>query len=601
MSRIRLTSLVTFSMLIGAAVCAPASQAAETMEQVLQYGENVGDTRVGQVTSVSQLTDVKPTDWAFQALQSLVERYGCIVGYPDRTYRGNRALTRYEFAAGLNSCMDRVNELIAASTNDLAKKEDVEALRKLQQEFADELAEIRGKVDSLESRTDKLEKQQFSTTTKLNAEVILGVAGALGDDRAINSDQQRVINAATTPAARLTAETAAYGTGPRKVQENTIFGDRVRLSLDTSFTGKDRLRTRLQARNLTSFSSGTPTGLPTGAASNAGGVTGTAMTRLGFDGDNSNAVELNRLEYRFPLTPLTTVYIGGGNNDGLEFNDAIPTLSPTESSGSGAISRFGRFNPIFRANSGSGIIVNHKLGKEFTVGDKVTISAGYLVPSTVANNPADKNGLFDGTHTLLAQIALKPMPNLGVAFTYANSYYTSGSGISGGTGTAFANNPFAGAATSANAYGIQAELGLGKTMNLSGWAGYTKATSRESIATVTGQGTALNRAVNADDDATIWNWSVAATFPDVFKEGNLAGIIFGMPPRVTESDFGPSIGTTTNRRRDRDVSYHLEGFYRWRLTDKVAITPGLLVIFNPEGNKANDTIYVGTLRTTITF
>jgi S-layer homology domain len=68
------------------------------------------DEPISQVTSVSQLTDVKPTDWAFQALQSLVERYGCIAGYPDKTYRGNRAITRYEFAAGLNSCMDRVYE-----------------------------------------------------------------------------------------------------------------------------------------------------------------------------------------------------------------------------------------------------------------------------------------------------------------------------------------------------------------------------------------------------------------------------------------------------------------------------------------------------------
>jgi hypothetical protein len=54
------------------------------------------------VTSVSQLTDVRPTDWAFTALQSLVERYGCIAGYPDRTYRGNQATSRYEFASGIN-------------------------------------------------------------------------------------------------------------------------------------------------------------------------------------------------------------------------------------------------------------------------------------------------------------------------------------------------------------------------------------------------------------------------------------------------------------------------------------------------------------------
>jgi hypothetical protein len=117
---------------------------------------------------------VRPTDWAFQALQSLVERYGCIAGYPDRTYRGNRALTRYEFAAGLNACLDRVNELIAAATADLVKKEDLATLQKLQQDFATELATIRGRVDALEARTGTLERQQFSTTTKLQGEVIFG-------------------------------------------------------------------------------------------------------------------------------------------------------------------------------------------------------------------------------------------------------------------------------------------------------------------------------------------------------------------------------------------------------------------------------------------
>lgn len=97
---------------------------------------------IAQVTSVSQLSDVQPTDWAFQALQSLVERYGCIAGYPDGTYRGNRALTRYEFAAGLNACLDRVNELIATATDQIGQ-EDLATLQKLQQEFADELATLR--------------------------------------------------------------------------------------------------------------------------------------------------------------------------------------------------------------------------------------------------------------------------------------------------------------------------------------------------------------------------------------------------------------------------------------------------------------------------
>ncbi len=81
---------------------------------------------------------MQPTDWAFQALQSLVEHYGCIAGYPDGTFQGNRALTRYEFAAGLNACLNRVNELIATATTDIATHNDLATLQKLQTEFVTE-------------------------------------------------------------------------------------------------------------------------------------------------------------------------------------------------------------------------------------------------------------------------------------------------------------------------------------------------------------------------------------------------------------------------------------------------------------------------------
>ncbi len=130
---------------------------------------------MAQVTLVSQLSDVQPTDWAFQALQSLVERYGCIAGYPKGTFRGNRALTRYEFAAGLNACLDRVNELIATATTDISTRNDLTTLQKLQAEFAAELATMRGRVDSLAVQTATLEANQFSTTTKLDGEAIFAV------------------------------------------------------------------------------------------------------------------------------------------------------------------------------------------------------------------------------------------------------------------------------------------------------------------------------------------------------------------------------------------------------------------------------------------
>jgi hypothetical protein len=219
---------------------------------------------MAQVTSVSQLSDVRPTDWAFQALQSLVERYGCIAGYPDRTYRGNRAMTRYEFAAGLNACMDRVNELIAAATADMASKEDLATLQKLQEEFAAELATLRGRVDGVEAKVATLEKQQFSTTTKLSGEAIFSLG-------------------------------AAYGGAPTGRDANWTFNDRVRLNLVTSFTGKDTLITGLQAYNFGASNYATSLGLADPVLGSSSNV------RLGY-------------EAQFPTVDPTTLTARGGNN-----------------------------------------------------------------------------------------------------------------------------------------------------------------------------------------------------------------------------------------------------------------------------------------------
>jgi Carbohydrate-selective porin, OprB family./S-layer homology domain. len=151
-----------------------------TVNPLLDKKTSEDNTSIDQVTSVSQLSDVKPTDWAFQALQSLVERYGCIAGYPDGTYRGNRAMTRYEFAAGLNACLDKVRELITAGTTNLITKEDLGIVQRLQEEFAAELATLRGRVDTLEARSAELEANQFSTTTKLSGQVLTYLGDAFG-------------------------------------------------------------------------------------------------------------------------------------------------------------------------------------------------------------------------------------------------------------------------------------------------------------------------------------------------------------------------------------------------------------------------------------
>lgn len=547
--------LLTATLVVSTRVQAaqPNTPAGET--SVSQLSNPAANNTLAQVTSVSQLSDVQPTDWAFQALQSLVERYGCIAGYPDGTYRGNRALTRYEFAAGLNACLDRVNELIATATADGVTREDLATLQRLQEEFSAELATLRGRVDSLEAQTAELEANQFSTTTKLTGEVIAAVSDVFGgDNRAVLSGQPDT------------------STGENNI--NTVLADRARLNFDTSFTGKDLLRTRLQARNITPF---TRTGTP-----GAVGDTGTAMTRLGFDGDEANDVQLDDFFYRFPLTEFAEVKV---DFDASEFNDNVYTFNPAfESSGRGAISRFGRFNPIYRQGAnGSGLTVN------LNPQGKVGLSLAYLAPNS--NDPGNSFGLFNGDYAALAQLAFRPSDSLNIGLTYAHAYdnaatstisTSNGIGVSGGTGSVFANNPFNGAATSSNHYGVEANLKLGDKLTLGGWGGLTYAIAEE------GPG-ALNRGSSAE----IWNWAATLAFQDFGKEGSVLGLIFGQPPRAGSNDFAG--------RRDTDTSYHLEGLYRFPITDNIEVTPGVLVIFNPEHNNDNDTVYVGTLRTTFRF
>jgi hypothetical protein len=125
-------------------------------------------------TSVEQLSDVVPTDWAYQALRNLVEQYGCLEGYPDGTFRGNRPLTRFEFAAGLSACMNTIAALTAA---DPVTEEDLQALRRLQEEFATELALLAAQVTDLEAQTAEQQANAFSTTTKLRGEVVSLIPG----------------------------------------------------------------------------------------------------------------------------------------------------------------------------------------------------------------------------------------------------------------------------------------------------------------------------------------------------------------------------------------------------------------------------------------
>jgi len=528
-----------------------------TISSETQLNAIANDPIAQNVTSVSQLSDVRPTDWAFTALQSLVERYGCIAGYPDRTFRGKQATSRYEFAAGLNACLDKINEIISAGLADKVSKEDLATLQKLQEEFAAELATLRGRVDALDAKTTKLEAQQFSTTTKLSGEAIFSVSGATG------------------------ANPNNGGTNT-----NIVFNNRVRLNLLTSFSGKDLLITGLQATNINSLAAPLGYADPLGSSSNV--RLGFENQFLNFNPSNSNtsaanSVNLYKLLYIFPVADKLTMFAGSN----AEVSDAFPAISPFASEGQGSISRFGQgLNAATRVSGGtSGTGLAAAVGFIWTPSDKVDFRALYgSVNSAIATNSPTTllgAGFFGGSTVAAAQLTLKPTSNLDIGLNYANSYHQINIL---GTGLASADIGAINGGVLADPIKLNS---IGSTLT---WRITPKIAFNLSGAWIFANLTGVNAST------TFTSWMTGFHFSDVFKEGNTAGILFGQP--LARNAVG---GIATIPAGATATPYHLEGYFNFKLSNNISITPGVFFVFNPEGINNAPTATVGVVRTTFTF
>ncbi|OUL27054.1 hypothetical protein BV378_10235 [Nostoc sp. RF31YmG] len=529
------------------AQAAPASDDAKVLDQVTRYSKEGNNNTQAQVTSVSQFSDVQPTDWAFQALQSLVERYGCIAGYPNGTYRGNRALTRYEFAAGLNACLDRVNELIATATADLVTKQDLATLQRLQEEFSAELATLRGRVDSLEARTAELEAHQFSTTTKLVGEAIFAVSDAFG--------------------------------GNTGNVNNTVFQDRVRIGLETSFTGRDKLTTRLAAGNASAFDIRNQNNLSVDTRE------GTQTYQVGSTGNNS--VRIDRLTYEAPIGPAQ-VYIaaaGGRHHQYAAVNN--PYFHDGDDGGNGALSTFAAESPIYRIGGGSGIALNIPFSSGGSIFKPSSITLGYL--ASEANNPGAGAGLLNGNYSALGQLNFAVGDRLALAATYVHAYNGTGSSLfdSGITGVN-GDSPIGGvvgtrqanlltAAANSNSYGVSAAFRPSDKLSISGFVSYHD----------------VNQ-VGAGNDYEAWSYGGGIALPDFGKKGNVLGIFAGAEPYARGRVIP---GVTTGNT----LPIHVEGFYKYRVSDNISVTPGVIWLRAPGQNDAEENAFIGTLRTTFTF
>jgi hypothetical protein len=506
---------------------------------------------MAQVNSVSQLSDVQPTDWAFQALQNLVERYGCIAGYPNGTFRGDRAMTRYEFAAGLNACLERITQLIAPDTTNFATKEDFATLQRLQQEFAAELTTLRGRVDALETRTAQLEAKQFSTTTTLSGSASFVIRDSFGGENVINTSKPSDIIDANA---------------------NTVLNYGLNLDFLTSFFGQDSLRIRLKASNSTSLISPEPLD-PVGSDEglldedryrddgifDEGDISGDDDDDDGQpDSDpNPNSVGLSLLDYRFPVgnNAAVNIFAAGGRH-------SLYARRITEY----------RSSPIYGiGGNGAGI------GLTYNISDAFQVDLGYIARSS--NNPDAGAGLFNGNYSALGQLVFQPSDRFELGLTYVHGFTRTGNLNLPAAGGYLGNLVTASDGIESDSYGIEASYRVSERFIIGGWVSFTHA-----------------RLVNLGE-AEIWNYAVTLGFLDLGKEGNLGILTVGVEPTLK----GLEINNSSVGIPSRDENLYVEASYKYALTDNISMTTGLKwqpALFQ---TSENDDVFIGSLRTNFSF
>lgn len=514
---------------------------------------------LAQTPSVFQLRDIQPNDWAFQAVQTLIERYGCLSGYPDQTFRGDRTLTRYEFAAALKSCLEQLIQLNAETETNLLSQDELQTIQRLQADFATELNAIKTQVDNLEARTEALEDNRFSPTTKLFGNL------------------------------RVQANTHFSGEGQGGEEPNSTLQYNLYLGFLTSFTGEDLLVTGIGITQSPFFEFS-----PTNAENPVGGTREGASDTTG-SGDTNGDARLITLQYQFPVNDKLLVNFIAANR--FRFDPILlPQFVPYYRLGNGPVSSFAEAPPVYLVGGGGGVSVSYEL-LESTVFSLTYLATFANFANQVAPNVG--GGLFGGDYVASAQINYNPSPNLFLQALYQRGYFQPGN-FAFNNGQFFRGNGFVGTALAnrfdnagvffdedsevlSDSYLLGGYFALSPQVFIGGWANL------------------YQMQLPDQGDATIWTYSVQAAFPNLFKEGNQGGLVIGMEPTLTSIDPEEGVSCTFCNEFKKDTSLHIEAYYRHQLTRQVSITPSIIWITAPNQDADNEDIVIGGLRTTFNF
>ena len=542
---------------------------------------------ITQITSVSQLSDIKTTDWAFTALQSLVERYGCIAGYPDRTYRGKQAIARYEFAAGLNACLDKINEIISAGLADKVSQADLATLKKLQEEFAAELAILRGRVDTLETKTARLEAQQFSTTTKLNILSSFNLSSSFSGGNIL---AEGLPIPASVPVSRFATRNPFTGSpivGTITEKPNTTFSYSNYLILTSSFTGSDTLNLILAMGN----------GNPPSSAYSSAGFSSTFGVPYADSNpvvpQAANSVGLFELFYSFPISDTVRVQVGPKI---LPFRQFDVNRFTSVINGAGSLNSY-QSTLANSGLSGAGAIASWRISDQFL------LKAGYLARNDAsflyfggdsASNP--NRGLFGGSNQILTELTYSPSDSTNFRFLYSRTYNQAPPASPLGqpnlpffltySARGVADDGFGGRLqdSTGDNFVFNFDWLLNRSFGLFGRYSY----SSYRIAPV-------NLAI-AGGNVNLQAFQVGLAFPDLGKEGALGTLSFTMPFQVLS---GRNFLVAGNG--DGGTQYDLELTYSYPIMRFITLTPSLFATFNANNFSSNPTIWGVVLRTQFLF
>jgi hypothetical protein len=518
------------------------------------------------VVPVHELSDVNPSDWAFQALQKLSENFDCFSGYPDDTFRSDQALSRNEFAAALEACLSVVTEQIAAGG---VSEQSLAEIQRLQENFSGEIASLDTQLSQLEERASSLEPSRI----KLNGMLWMDANAATfsGDLR------------------RETGERVALGSSDRMIENaevpNAIFSTYGWLDFSTSFAEDDLLLLQL------AFGTGTPVvnNLVSAGLEYTGGANFTNQAGGVVPGE----VVVRELFYEFPvgddlrlvLAPRVNVfrYFDYSRFSYYFSEDAPPAFNYlTFNSANSTL-----FNAFDR---GTGAVAL------WDINDQLEFKAAYLaennefLPSDLFNT-AISDGLFSGTNSLTAELTYKPSPAASIRLLYNHSnlkplFGKIGPGGVGEPVYGIVDDGFGGPVDTATADVVSVGADWEITPEFGVFGRYSYGSMSVSP---------LTPGI-AGGDIAVQSYQLGMAFPHLFKRGAMGTMSFLVP-----QDYLSGQSFLASGAGDGGTQFETEIAYYYPVTDRIAILPAIYIISEPNNFSDNPSLFVFNLRTQFTF